>query len=275
LLRPDTETNNTFWYCLGWAAQKHGIVLHAAVALSNHVHVVATDLRGIYPDFLRDFHGLLARSMNALRGRWEHFWDASQASAVLLEDDSAQLDKLVYVLANPIDLVAQASRWPGATSWHSMLNSAPVVATVPGHFFRDDEKGGEMPRCVAVTFEPPPALAHLRTDEYVRLVRTKVAEQETATAARRHASGSEALGPQRILSQHWNDSPSNAEPRRQLNPTLACRDKWLRIERIKNNKAFHDCYRRAFEAFRKGLAAVFPVGTWIMRFRAPIAFSSP
>jgi len=34
-LRPDAETTNAFWYCLGWAAQKHRQVLHAAVALSN------------------------------------------------------------------------------------------------------------------------------------------------------------------------------------------------------------------------------------------------
>jgi len=87
-LRPDSPTNNAFWYCLGWAAQIHGIVLHAAVAMSNHVHVVATDTRGVYPNFLRDFHGLLARVINAARGRWEHFWDANQASAVLLADEA-------------------------------------------------------------------------------------------------------------------------------------------------------------------------------------------
>jgi len=94
-LRPDPLVTNAFWYCLGWAAEKHGMVLHAAVAMSNHVHVVASDPRGVYPDFLRDFNGLLARVVNAARGRWEHFWDSNQASAVLLEDDAAQLDKVV------------------------------------------------------------------------------------------------------------------------------------------------------------------------------------
>ena len=113
-LRPDSMTNNAFWYCLGWAAQTHGIVLHAAVAMSNHVHVVATDPRGVYPNFLRDFHGLLARVVNAARGRWEHFWDANQASAVLLTDEAAQADKLAYVLANPVGLVKLAVDWPGA-----------------------------------------------------------------------------------------------------------------------------------------------------------------
>jgi putative transposase len=128
LLRPDTTTNNAFWYCLGWAAQKHGIILHAAVAMSNHVHVVATDPRGVYPDFLRDFHGLLARLMNAVRGRWEYFWDANQPSAVVLEDAPAQTDKLAYVLANPIGLVRKAADWPGATGRHARVRHRQVRA---------------------------------------------------------------------------------------------------------------------------------------------------
>jgi hypothetical protein len=58
---------------LGWADQKHGLILRVGVTMSNHAHVVATNPRGVYSDFLRDFHGLLARVVNAWRGRWEHF----------------------------------------------------------------------------------------------------------------------------------------------------------------------------------------------------------
>jgi hypothetical protein len=53
---------------------------------------------------------------NAVRGRWEHFWDSSQASAVLLEDEAAQLDKVVYTLTNPVGLVDKAADWPGDTA---------------------------------------------------------------------------------------------------------------------------------------------------------------
>jgi hypothetical protein len=72
----------------------------------------------------------------------------------------------------------------------------------------------------------------------------------------------------------WNDRPADAEPRRQLSPTVACRDKWRRIERLKHNKLFHALYRAAFLGFRAGIAAVFPLGTWCMRFRAPIQIST-
>jgi putative transposase len=273
-LRPDPETTNAFWYCLGWAAQKHRQVLHAAVALSNHAHVVATDPHGVYPDFLRDFHGLLARVVNAWRGRWEHFWDANQASAVVLEDDAAQFDKIVYTLANPVGLVEKAGDWPGATAVHAIAAARTVVAVRPRHFFRDDDDGGEMPKTVTITFEPPPALAHLSGEEYARLLREKLAAVEKQAASRRRDSGVAVLGRRKVLSQHWSDRPADAEPRRQLSPTLACRDKWRRIERLKCNKQFQALYRAAFEGFRTGAATFFPLGTWSMRFRAAIQIST-
>ena len=274
LLRPDVETTNAFWYCLGWAAKQHGQVLHAAVALSNHVHVVATDPRGVYPDFLRDFHGLLARVVNAWRGRWEHFWDANQASAVALDGEAAELDKVIYVLTNPVGLVEKAGDWPGATALHAILTGSPIVATRPKHFFRDREDGGAMPSSVTITFKPPPALAHLSREEYVRLIHNNVALVEAAAATRRRENGTRVLGRKRILGQYWNDRPPDAEPRREVSPILACRDKWRRIERLRQNKLFQKLYKAAFEAFRTGMAATFPPGTWCMRFRAPIQIST-
>ena len=267
-LRPDPVTTNAFWYCLGWAAQKHGLVLHGAVAMSNHVHVHATDPRGVYPDFLRDFHGLLARVVNAWRDRWEYFWDANQASAVVLEDEAAQLDKLVYVLTNPVGLVEKARDWPGATSLHSLMTSEPVVAVRPDHFFRDVAAGGDMPEKVQISFTAPPALAALSPEVFVRAVADLVAAAEQAAATERRSRKTAVLGRKKVLSQHWDDRPRDRELRQQVSPVLACRDKWLRTERLAHNRAFQTLYRAALEAFRNGIATLFPIGTWSMRFRA-------
>ena len=166
-LRPDALVTNAFWYCLGWAAEKHGMILHAAVAMSNHVHVVASDPRGVYPDFLRDFNGLLARVVNAARGRWEHFWDANQVSAVLLNDQTAQLDKVAYTLTNPVGLVEKAANWPGATALEAVLTGGMVLAKRPEHFFRTEEDGGAMPATVELAFLPPPAFAGVPVQEFV------------------------------------------------------------------------------------------------------------
>ena len=45
LLRPDDALNNLFIYCLGLAANKHGIEVHAVGAMSNHYHLVLTDVQ--------------------------------------------------------------------------------------------------------------------------------------------------------------------------------------------------------------------------------------
>ena len=273
-LRPDPLVTNAFWYCLGWAAEKHGMILHAAVALSNHVHVVASDPRGVYPDFLRDFNGLLARVVNAARGRWEHFWDANQASVVLLEDEAAQLDKVVYTLTNPVGLVEKAADWPGATALHAVLNGATFVAKRPEHFFRKEDNGGGMPATVQLSFLPPPSFSGLPLQDYRSQVKERVEGVETEAAVARRGARTAVLGQRRILAQRWNDKPSDAEPRRQLSPNVACRDKWLRIERLQLNKLFQEIYQDARRAFRAGLEAIFPLGTWLMRFRAPVQVSS-
>jgi hypothetical protein len=131
-----------------------------------------------------------------------------------------------------------------------------------------------MPESVAVTFEPPPAMANRTPEEYVRLVRDMVASVESNATERRRATDVPVLGPRRILAQAWEARPGDAEPRRQLSPNIACRDKWLRIERLRTNRLFQSLYRQAFTVFRTGGDVIFPFGTWLMRFRASVQVST-
>jgi len=91
LLRPDPETNNAFIYCLVEAALRYGITVLLSCAMSNHHHTVIYDRDGRYPEFVEHFHKLLARSQNALRGRWENFWSSEQTCVVRLVDREAVL----------------------------------------------------------------------------------------------------------------------------------------------------------------------------------------
>jgi len=84
LLRPDAATNNAFTYCLIDAAQRFQMEVLLPCAMSNHYHVVVFDRRARYPEFVEHFHKMLARSQNALRGRWENFWSSEQVSVVRL-----------------------------------------------------------------------------------------------------------------------------------------------------------------------------------------------
>src|SRR6185436_6585429 len=102
LLRPDAATNNAFLYCLIAAASRCEIDVLLPCAMSNHYHVVIYDRAGRYPEFIEHFHKLLARSQNALRGRWENFWSSEQTCVVKLVGREAVLDKLVYAAVNPV-----------------------------------------------------------------------------------------------------------------------------------------------------------------------------
>jgi REP element-mobilizing transposase RayT len=103
LLRPDAATNNAFLYCLADAAQRCQITVLLTCALSNHHHTIVFDPDGNLPAFTEHFHKLLAKSQNALRGRWENFWSAEQVCVVRLVDPADVLHKLVYVATNPVN----------------------------------------------------------------------------------------------------------------------------------------------------------------------------
>src|SRR5688500_2790100 len=83
-----TPTNGrfveAFLYCLAYAASRSGVIVHAAVVMGNHYHLVVTDPDGVLPWFVECLNKLVAKSMNAMRGRWENFWSTEQASYVRL-----------------------------------------------------------------------------------------------------------------------------------------------------------------------------------------------
>jgi hypothetical protein len=70
--------------------------------MSNHYHAVIYDRAGRYPEFIEHVHKLVARSQNALRGRWENLWSSEQTCVVKLVGREAVVDKLVYTATNPV-----------------------------------------------------------------------------------------------------------------------------------------------------------------------------
>jgi hypothetical protein len=83
--------------------------------MSNHYHAVIYDRAGRYPKFIEHVHKLVARSQNALRGRWENMWSSEQTCVVKLVGREAVMDKLVYTATNPVadHLVERVHHWPG------------------------------------------------------------------------------------------------------------------------------------------------------------------
>jgi hypothetical protein len=97
-----------------------------------------------YPEFLRYLDELVAKSQNALRGRFENFWSTEQTSVVRLIEPDDVLDKMLYALTNPVKdpLVNRVREWQGVNFYGAILSDTALTASRPKHFFRAD---GDMP----------------------------------------------------------------------------------------------------------------------------------
>ena len=76
LLLPTLQTRMILRYCLAYAVSRTSIQLHDFVFMSNHYHLVLTDLLGELPAFMRELNSLIARALNASQGRWEAVWSS-------------------------------------------------------------------------------------------------------------------------------------------------------------------------------------------------------
>jgi putative transposase len=269
-LRPDRETNNAFIYCLAVAAQKYGVKVIFTATMSNHHHTGVLDVDGRLPDFLAHFHKLIAKHQNALRGRWEAMWAPEQTSAVELIQPDDIFEKMVYAFCNPVlgHLVEKVHHWPGVTSLAATLADRPLAATRPVTFFRPD---GDMPPFVSLALHLPPELVCDSRATFSARLQERVASEELKAATERRRTGRAIVGRAVVRAQRWSDSPRSREPRRKLDPRVACRNTWRRIEALARNKVWLEAYRNARAAFLKGASAIFPPGTFWLQRHARVA----
>ena len=100
------------------------------------------------------------------------------------------------------------------------------------------------------------------------MVLERVRAVEERASAERRRTGASVLGRRAVLRQKPTDRPATREPRRELDPRVAARSKWSRIEALMRNRAFRDAYAAARAALVAGVRdVVFPAGTyWLRRF---------
>jgi len=264
LLRPDEETNNAFTYLMAEAAKRFGMDVILPQMMSNHHHTMLYDAEGRYVEFLEHFHKFMAKSQNALRGRWENLWAAEEPCVIELLTRKDLLDKLVYIATNPVKdgLVEKVHHWPGPKFVAALLNGKKLHALRPRHFFRDD---GPMPAEIELVLKLPDHFEG--KEEFLAELRRRIGDVEEACARERHASGKRVIGKRGILRQSWRDNPTSREPRRGLRPRVAARNKWLRIQLLQRNKEWQAEYREARERWKAGKSYEFPHGTyWLRRF---------
>ena len=263
LLRPSALVKELFEYVLAVKAKEYGILLHTYCVLSNHWHCVLTDPDGRLPEFQRDLGSTIARSLNAAHGRWESFWAPGSYSAVALPTPVDVLDKMAYVLANPVlaGLVRRGAEWPGPWSAPAVIGAEARTVRRPAHFFREE---GPAPAVASLSLECPPGF-HSVEALRERLL-AELARREDEAARAHSAAGRSFMGARKVLAQRPLARPRAEEPRRGLRPRVAGRDRWKRIEALARLRTFLAEYREAWRAFAGGAReAVFPSGTYWMR----------
>jgi REP element-mobilizing transposase RayT len=264
-LRPSRLGNELFRYLLAVAAQRYGIQLHAFCVMSNHYHLVVTDPHARLPAFHQFLDSLIGRAVNALLGRSEAFWGPDSYSAVELAGPEAILDKTTYSLANPVaaGLVRRGRRWPGLWSSPDSIGAEGRLVMRPNHFFDPD---GSMPASATLTLTTPPGFSSAASFRLLLASALSASEDEAATKARSF------LGVARVLKQRWTARASSPEPLGRLNPRVAGRNKWKRIERLTRLASFLADYRAALLDWRAGLRNVlFPHGTYLMRLASRVS----
>jgi REP element-mobilizing transposase RayT len=262
-LRPSRLTNDTLGYVLAVAAARYSIQVHAFCALSNHYHLVVTDPKARLPEFQQYLDALVGKALNEALGRSQSFWDPNRYSAVSLVTPEDVVRKAGYVLANPVaaGLVRRACRWPGLWSNPASIGGSALHFQRPRHFFRED---GTMPKAADLQLVAPPCFADVET--FRGLVTAEFEGLEGAARAEASATGRGFLGLARILKARPRARPKGREPRGELSPRIACKDKWKRIEALGRLASFLQAYRIALDAWRSGRRDVeFPAGTYMMR----------
>jgi len=262
LLRPSELVNELFEYVLAVKAREYGILLHAYCVLSNHWHCVLTDPEGRLPEFQRDLGSTIARALNAAYGRWESFWSPGSYSAVALQTPDDVLDKMAYVLANPVaaGLVRRGSEWPGLWSAPAEIGTGVRLVKRPDHYFRKD---GPAPATAWLELRCPPGFG---SKEALRArLAEEVARREGEAARELAEEGRPFMGVAKVMAQRPFARPATRGAHRGLKPRVASRDKWKRLEAILRLKHFLAEYRAAWCAFAKGARdTVFPEGTYWM-----------
>lgn len=272
LLRPDDETNNAFVYCLGEAAQRFDVRIVLSQMMSNHEHTVEHDPLGHDVEFREHFHKMMAKCQNAFRGRWENLWASEEPCVVDLLTTDALMDKLVYVATNPVKdgLVERVHQWPGPNFVKALLTGKPMKATRPKHFFRE---AGSMPAEVELRLELPDYIED-KAAFLVELQR-RITEIEEECIQERAKTGRGIVGRRRVLRTSWRDSPTSREPRRQLRPRVAAKDKWIRMVELEERRAWRLEYRNARARWLAKLPAEFPYGVYWLRRFANVAVKPP
>jgi hypothetical protein len=275
LLRPDAGMNQIIVYLLAVIANRTGMQVHAVCAMSTHIHLVVTDVEGRLPTFLQAFHRLVALCTMVYR-RWTGgIWDKSATSVVRLETPVAVVEKIAYVIANPVaaGLVRHAHEWPGATVSVDAIGKGTMTARRPDVYLNPKNWADE----ATLQLSLPPTVGPGQEASFRDQVKAELDRLEAEAHAESREQGRRFLGAARARTVSPMARATTVELTFDRNPTFAVGrgqgEDWEIAAAMV--EAFRASYRAAFDQWCAGARSVpFPPGTWLMRILHGAAVNS-
>ena len=216
------------------------------------------------PEFLAYLNKYVAKCLNVEHGRFENLFAANEKpSLVTLVEAADIVAKAGYTLANPVlaGLVRSPEEWPGVLLMPSTDGLPEIDVERPEGFFRTE---GPMPERATLKLTVPEAFADERIS-FLSALKENVEARVSGKQAEMKKKKCKFMGRRNVLRQNPSSRPQSREPRRQLNPRVAAKSKWARIEALKRLKKFLAEYRQAWCAWVAGdQDAEFPKGTYAL-----------
>ncbi|RDV36180.1 hypothetical protein DV096_20465 [Bradymonadaceae bacterium TMQ3] len=266
--RPDANINAVAAYEFARSASRSGVVVHGAVVMSNHVHIVLTDPQARRSDFMRDAMAGFTRARNNFFGRTGSLWDTNRSycDTVLLDREVFEI-QLLYVLLNPVKagLVRRAKDWPGFKIMPSDWEK-PMLVERPAAYYGDDQ-----PEFFEFIPRRPPGYDAMTLEEVVAHFEKRLREAENEIHRQMKKQRRRFLGVKGVLATEPLSCAKEKRRRREVAPRYAAYHPGLLDQAIVRERAFRSAYAQVRERWVQGKKrCVFPNGTLWLRRNAPV-----
>ena len=284
LIRPDGKVEWVLLYLLLHRLKRYGLELHAFIFLSNHFHLVVTDVKGNLPAFMRDFLSESSKAVQIALGVKRTIWSSKRYASTELLDRSTAERYIAYCQTNPTEAGLTLPRdWPGLTSARTQFGGF-LEARRPEFYCREHRA-----EVIKVPLSPlPTMLGESAKDTQDRAVLSNSPEDSTEAKQaanrlcrrlqsaidsrvekrveeilekRKRNKQGELAGSSAVLkTSRWK---RGNPPDRGITPRFAGSDADVREYASAEYKAFCSEHRDAVERYVAGETNVlFPHGTW-------------
>ncbi len=279
-------------FCFGVVSTRYreetGMQFYEFEFISTHYHLVANNGTGCISDFLQDLNALIARELNALRGKSGAFFDRDPGIQTVVGDGRV-FRHCVYTLANAVAavIVHKTAHWKGSNSLRMEYGKDYVVAKPRVGLWskkvqHKHRKGSQdsrradfadrskLPDTAVLMLDRPPIMPELSDAELRAKICEALAEKEAELAEKR--AGKPVLGMKAALEIDWRTVPNDGEELFGRQPNFSTETVSQRIEMKRLRKSFPHQYADALARWNAGERdVVFPAGTVRMRLRHNVA----